>query len=41
VPGPEQGSWTYDDYAALHNDGKRYEIVDGVLLPVYVEQFFA
>lgn len=32
VPGPEQGSWTYNDYAALPNDGHRYEIVDGVLL---------
>ena len=32
VPGPAQGSWTYDDYAALPNDGNRYEIVDGVLI---------
>ena len=32
VPGPEQGSWTYDDYAALPDDGKYYEIVNGVLL---------
>ena len=31
VPGPEQGHWTYDHYAALPDDGKRYEIVDGVL----------
>ena len=31
VPGPKQGHWTYDDYAALPDDGKRYEIVDGVL----------
>lgn len=31
VPGPGQGRWTYKDYAALPNDGKRYEIVDGVL----------
>ncbi len=31
VPGPEQGQWTYDHYAALPDDGKRYEIVDGVL----------
>ncbi len=31
VPGPEQGHWTYDDYAALPDDGQRYEIVDGVL----------
>ena len=32
VPGPPQGSWTYDDYAALPDDGHRYEIVNGVLL---------
>ena len=31
VPGPKQGQWTYNDYAALPNDGKRYEIVNGVL----------
>jgi len=31
VPGPKQGCWTYDDYAKLPEDGKRYEIVDGVL----------
>ena len=32
VPGPEQGSWTYDDYASLPDDGQRYEIVNGVLV---------
>src|SRR5216684_3877385 len=32
VPGPEQGSWTYDDYAALPDDGQRYEVVNGVLV---------
>jgi Uma2 family endonuclease len=32
VPGPPQGSWTYNDYAALPDDGQRYEIVNGVLL---------
>src|SRR5438045_4564046 len=32
VPGPPQGSWTYDDYAALPDDGRRYEIVKGVLV---------
>lgn len=31
VPGPKQGDWTYDHYAALPDDGQRYEIVDGVL----------
>ncbi len=32
VPGPPQGCWTYDDYAALPEDGQRYEIVNGVLI---------
>ena len=32
VPGPLQGSWTYDDYTALLDDGHRYEIVNGVLV---------
>ena len=32
VPGPPQGSWTYEDYAALSADGRRYEIVNGVLV---------
>jgi Uma2 family endonuclease len=32
VPGPPQGSWTYDDYAALPDDGRHYEIVNGVLV---------
>ena len=31
VPGPPQGCWTYDDYAAIPDDGKRYEVIDGVL----------
>ncbi len=31
VAGPKQGQWTEDQYAALPNDDKRYEIVDGVL----------
>ncbi len=31
VEGPEQGNWTYDDYAATPDDGKRYQIIDGVL----------
>jgi Uma2 family endonuclease len=31
MPGPEQGHWTYKDYADLPDDGHRYEIVDGVL----------
>jgi Uma2 family endonuclease len=32
VLGPPQGSWTYEDYAALPDDGRRYEIVNGVLI---------
>ncbi len=31
VEGPGQGNWTYEDYAAMPDDGKRYQIVDGVL----------
>ena len=31
IPGPRQGHWTYQEYAAIPNDGHRYEIVDGVL----------
>ncbi len=31
VPGPKQGWWTYSDYAALPDDGRQYEIVNGVL----------
>ena len=31
IQGPEQGQWTYDDYAAIPDDGKRYEVVNGVL----------
>src|SRR5450755_1602368 len=42
VPGPGQGNWTYNLYAALPEDGKRYEVVDGVLYmspsPSYAHQ---
>jgi len=31
VRGPKQGDWTYNHYAALPDDGQRYEIVAGVL----------
>jgi Uma2 family endonuclease len=31
ISGPPQGQWTYADYAALPEDGKRYEVVKGVL----------
>lgn len=32
IPGPKQGHWTFDEYAALPDDGKRYEIMNGVLI---------
>src|SRR4051812_2681773 len=32
--GPGQGRWTYNHYAALPDDGKRYEIMHGILLRV-------
>ena len=32
IPGPRQGDWTYDMYAALPADGHHYEIVQGVLM---------
>lgn len=28
---PSQGKWTYEDYKRLPDDGRRYEIIDGVL----------
>ena len=31
VSGPPQGEWTYREYAALPDDGKRYEVICGVL----------
>ena len=31
VPGPPKGQWTDEDYAALPNDGNRYEVLHGVL----------
>jgi Uma2 family endonuclease len=31
VSGPPQGEWTYREYAALPDDGNRYEVLDGVL----------
>ncbi|OGO39831.1 MAG: hypothetical protein A2Z04_00595 [Chloroflexi bacterium RBG_16_57_9] len=30
-PWPPQGEWTYDDYLRLPDDGRRYEIIEGVL----------
>ena len=31
---PAPGSWTYDDYCALPDDGNRYEILEGELVMV-------
>ena len=31
VAGPKRGQWTYADYAAVPEDGQRYEVVSGVL----------
>ncbi len=31
VNGPRQGQWTYEDYTTIPDDGKRYEVVNGVL----------
>lgn len=28
---PRQGDWTYQDYLNLPNDGRRYEIIEGIL----------
>jgi Uma2 family endonuclease len=40
VPGPKQGDWTYNHYAALPDDGQRYEIVNGVLVMVPAPSWF-
>ena len=31
IAGPQQGQWRYEDYAAIPEDGRRYEVVNGVL----------
>ena len=31
VAGQPQGQWTYVDYAAIPDDGKRYEVLKGIL----------
>jgi Uma2 family endonuclease len=42
-PWPQQGQWTYEDYLRLPDDGRRYEIIEGVLYvtnaPAYAHQF--
>ena len=32
IPGPQQGYWTFEEYVALPDEGKRYEIMNGVLI---------
>ncbi|HEY85010.1 MAG TPA: Uma2 family endonuclease [Chloroflexi bacterium] len=36
---PKQGHWTYEDYLRLPNDGRRYEIIKGVLRAVNAPNF--
>ena len=36
---PKQGYWTYQDYLMLPDDGKRYEIIKGVLYMVNAPSF--
>ena len=40
---PAQGEWTYEDYLRLPEDGRRYEVLQGVLhmtpAPIYDHQF--
>src|SRR5436309_3044531 len=40
---PPQGQWTYADFLRLPDDGRRYEIIEGVLYvtnaPSYEHQF--
>lgn len=31
IAGPPQGRWTFADWQTLPDDGRRYEIIDGVL----------
>ncbi len=42
---PEQGQWTYDDWARLPDDGTRYEVIDGELFmtppPALAHQYSA
>ncbi|NIW94231.1 MAG: Uma2 family endonuclease, partial [Phycisphaerae bacterium] len=36
---PAQGQWTYEDYLRLPDDGRRYEIIEGVLYVVNAPSF--
>lgn len=34
-PDPPSGKWTYDDYAAIPDDGERYEVLGGHLIRLH------
>ncbi len=36
---PAQGEWTYEDYKRLPDDGRRYEIIEGVLYVIAAPNF--
>jgi len=36
---PAQGEWTYEDYQRLPDDGRRYEIIEGVLYVIAAPSF--
>ena len=36
---PAQGKWTYEDYKRLPDDGRRYEIIEGVLYVIAAPNF--
>lgn len=38
-PWPAQGEWTYEDYLRLPDDGRRYEIIEGVLYVTAAPRF--
>lgn len=38
-PWPAQGAWTYEDYLRLPDDGRRYEIIEGVLYVINAPDF--
>ena len=40
VRGPSQGNWTYADWEQLPDDGKRYEIIEGVLYMTTAPSYF-
>jgi len=39
TPWPAQGAWTYEDYLRLPDDGRRYEIIEGVLYVINAPNF--